>query len=129
MSAPSKLGRSRLPNRRDNVSETIEIDERTPRLSVTFGKAADDHVAEIFVDGHKVGSQAEALLDDACILVSILLQHGYTARDLEACLSRESIISKLLSTAADLERRAGNGAPSREARPDASGAATGETTQ
>lgn len=53
--------RRRLPPRRPNES---------------VGYFADGRPAEVFCHGAKVGSGMDLLIDDACVALSMLLQHG-----------------------------------------------------
>ena len=68
------MPRERLPNRRAN--ETVNVAHGGHAYAVTLGFApATGEVREIFTTG-KVGSDMDAILNDVCILLSILLQHG-----------------------------------------------------
>ena len=70
--------RERLPNRRPNV--TINLTHENAAYAVTVGfDPASEQMREIFTHGSKVGSQLDGLLDDACILLSFMLQHGISA--------------------------------------------------
>ena len=67
--------RQRLPNRRAN--ETVAVTHEGSTYAVTLGfDPATGEVREIFTHGAKVGSAMDGILDDTCILLSILLQHG-----------------------------------------------------
>ena len=54
----------------------MELDFGGQRYAATVGFDLNGAPAEIFVKGAKLGSQLDALLDDASILISLLLQHG-----------------------------------------------------
>jgi hypothetical protein len=60
--------RTRLPDRRQN--ETRQLDG----LSVTVGFDAHGGVREVFCDGLR--GDMQALADDVCVLISLLLQEG-----------------------------------------------------
>lgn len=79
--------RTKLPSRRQQVIENI--DAHGWQLTLGVGFAPDGTAREIFLDGFKSGQDIEALLDDACILASMLLQHGYSAAQLADKLGRE----------------------------------------
>ncbi len=68
------MSRECLPSRRPN--ETIDLEINGTLYAVTVGYYPDGRVAEVFTHGAKVGSTMDAILDDACILFSLLLQHG-----------------------------------------------------
>ena len=67
--------RERLPNRRRNETMTVTHDGRTYAITVGYDPATGE-VREIFTHGAKVGSAMDAILDDTCIPLSILLLHG-----------------------------------------------------
>ncbi len=69
------MTRQRLPNRRPN--ETVAVAHDGCAYAVTLGfEPATGEVREIFSNGAKVGSAMDGILDDTCILLSILLQYG-----------------------------------------------------
>ncbi len=69
------MARQRLPNRRAN--ETVNVTHDGHAYAVTLGfDPTTGEVREIFTHGAKVGSAMDGILDDTCILLSILLQHG-----------------------------------------------------
>jgi len=37
---------------------------------------------EVFIGGYKTGSMFKGLLDDACVLLSLLMQHGASAAEI-----------------------------------------------
>lgn len=79
--------RQRLPNRRR--CETTEIDMAGTRLlTATVGFARDGRPAELFLCGAKAGSEMEAILADASVVVSIALQCGLRASDLGRSVAR-----------------------------------------
>ena len=78
-----------LPPRRLTVTVGIEWANRAWSISVGFDDALQ--VREIFADGHKSGTDVEAILDDACILISMLLQSGASIQDLAEKLGREGV--------------------------------------
>ncbi len=80
------MTRERLPNRRAN--ETAELEYEGARYAVTIGFYPDGRPGEVFTAGAKVGSAMEGLLDDACILVSLLLQNGVEPAALAKTMGR-----------------------------------------
>ena len=67
-------GRKRLPDRRP--CETIDVLHAGERYHANIGYYPDGRPGEIFIRGAKVGSDSDAICDDAAVLVSRLLQRG-----------------------------------------------------
>lgn len=104
------MKRHPLPARREAVTILI-VWEGTP-WSISVGFDESWRVREIFADGHKTGTDIEAILDDACILTSMLLQSGANIADLADKLGREgvkpeapaaSIVGLAIKKAAEIE--------------------------
>ena len=68
------MGRECLLNRRP--SETVTIEHDGAQFEITVGHYLDGRVGEVFAGGAKSGSALDGLLDDAAILISLLLQNG-----------------------------------------------------
>ena len=67
--------RARLPNRRDNRIETLEVAGQ--RVKVCIGLCPETgHPREVFLNGGKEGSQFDAMLADAATVISVALQYG-----------------------------------------------------
>ncbi len=66
--------RELLPNRRPN--ETVDLLFEGQHYHVTIGFFVDGRPGEVFCHGAKVGSGIDLLIDDACVALSMLLQHG-----------------------------------------------------
>ena len=79
------MTRVRLPDRRPSFT-TVLVYENNP-YSVTLGFDAD-RIAEVFTHGAKVGSGMDRLLDDVCVALSLLLQHGAEPAPLAASMGR-----------------------------------------
>ena len=73
-SAIAQTLRQRLPSRR--LNETADLLFEGQRYHVTIGYFADGQPGEVFCHGAKVGSGMDLLIDDACVALSMLLQHG-----------------------------------------------------
>ncbi len=78
--------RERLPSRRP--AETADIIFSGQRFTVAIGFYPDGRPGEVFAKGARIGSDLDALLDDACIALSLLLQHGIDPRHLAATVGR-----------------------------------------
>jgi hypothetical protein len=98
------LTRTRLPNRR--LAETIEVEHGGARFEMTIGFYPDGQPGEVFTHGAFKGAALDALLADACVLVSHLIQHGAKLHDLARSMGRlsnagpASIIGAVIDTAA-----------------------------
>lgn len=79
--------RQRLPDRRPSVSLPLEHEGFACQLTVGF--YPDGRVGEVFVSGLKSGSNLEALVADAAVLISRLLQHGVDSADLASSMGRQ----------------------------------------
>ncbi len=86
MPAATPTHRQRLPNRREN--ETVDLVFDGHRYHVTVGFAPDGRPLEVFCHGGKVGSGMDLILDDVCVALSLLLQHGIEPRDLAHSMGR-----------------------------------------
>ena len=80
------MTREHLPGRRPN--ETFDLEFDGVRCAVTIGFISDGRPGEAFTGNAKVGSSMEAVLDDACILASLLLQHGVEPAALAKTMGR-----------------------------------------
>ena len=80
------MTRVRLPDRR--AAEIVELEHGGQRFTVTVGFYPDGRPGEVFTHGLRSGSTLDALLADACVVVSCLIQHGAEPRDLAASMGR-----------------------------------------
>ena len=80
------MTRVRRPERRPAAPAVIASDGM--RFAVTIGFYPDGRPGEVFTHGAKVGSAMDGLLDDACVVVSRLLQHGVDPADLGSSMGR-----------------------------------------
>ena len=80
------MTRQRLPDRR--AAETVELEHGGQRFTVTIGFYPDGRPGEVFTHGLRTGSNLDALLADACVVVSCLIQHGAEPRELSASMGR-----------------------------------------
>ncbi len=102
------MTRERLPNRRPN--ETLDIEFDGVPYAVTIGYFSDGRPGEVFTHGAKVGSSLDGLLDDACIVLSILLQFGVEPRQLAPSMGslgdgrgRASVIGAIIDRLTELQ--------------------------
>ena len=81
------MTRRRLPHRRpSNIIELVH-DSHAYAVSIGFDPR-DGWVGEVFTHGAKVGSTMDGILDDACIALSLLLQHGVGPAALASSMGR-----------------------------------------
>ena len=89
VSAPK---RQRLPNRRDNRTETLEIAGQ--RFHVCIGLCPETgQPREVFLNGGKEGSQFDAMLADAATCISVALQFGVPIHALAKSVGRAPDLS------------------------------------
>jgi hypothetical protein len=77
--------RHRLPDRRRNAIR--EVAWAGQSFTVCVGHDGAGQPLEVFADGQKTGSVMAAVIDDACIVISLALQHGVTPEALAHSLS------------------------------------------
>lgn len=82
--------RTALPHRRSNITRAVEWNGHS--FTVTIGlDPVTWQPAEVFADTAKGGDMAAALAD-ACILISIALQHGIGVEAMSKSLGRIPVI-------------------------------------
>jgi len=80
------MTRQRLPDRR--AAETVHLEHGGMRFLVTIGFYPDGRAGEVFLHGMRSGSALDALLGDACLVVSCLIQHGAEPRQIANSMGR-----------------------------------------
>ena len=80
------MTRNRLPNRRSNETTTLVFGGL--RFAVAIGFFPDGRPGEVFASGAKSGCDLDTLLDDACVALSLLLQHGVEPAALARSMGR-----------------------------------------
>jgi ribonucleoside-diphosphate reductase alpha chain len=79
--------RKSLPNRRAHALYNFECDGQ--HYIGGIGLFADGSLAEVFLNGRKVGSASEANAQDAAIIASLALQYGCPVDVLHHALNRD----------------------------------------
>jgi hypothetical protein len=79
--------RERLPNRR--ASTTFELELAGLRYTATVSHFADGRPAELFLQNHKAGSQADANARDSAVAASLALQFGCPLETLRGAVLRD----------------------------------------
>ena len=100
--------RTRLPNRRfamtPDIEHTLANEGKVP-FTVTYGFNDDGVIKDFFTTTPKSGTDFEHLAMDASVLVSLLLQAGYTLEEIHRRLGRPlSIIGSFVRAGAKLEK-------------------------
>ena len=80
--------RTRLPNRRSSESFIFEVDGL--HFTATVSRFPNGEIAELFLNNHKVGNQADTNARDAAILLSFALQYGADIEVIKRALCRDS---------------------------------------
>ena len=82
--------RHRLPDRRLTETRRVVTPEgHSIHLSIGYDPDMPDRPREVFYSaGFRSGSQLEFQVQDACVLISLLLQHGLRPADILPSLAR-----------------------------------------
>ena len=81
------MTRVRLPDRRPSV--TMKLVHDCQSYSVTIGfDLSTGRTGEVFTHGARIGSGMDRILDDACVALSLLLQHGVEPAALASSMGR-----------------------------------------
>jgi hypothetical protein len=80
--------RQRLRNRRP--SQTFDVESRGLKFTATVSRFDDGRLAEIFLQNHKPGSQADANARDSAVVCSLALQHGVAVDVIRHALLRDA---------------------------------------
>ena len=81
------MTRIELPLRRRSATSALSYKGKA--FTVTFGFDDLGKPKEAFADGERSGSELAAMISDACVLISIALQHGIDPDVLGKSLGRE----------------------------------------
>lgn len=80
------MPRTPLPARRRNETREITLGAATFAVCIGFDDAGTPR--EVFATGPREGSDMQAVVSDACVLISIALQHGIEPDALAHSLGR-----------------------------------------
>ncbi len=76
-----------LPPRR--VIETVECEFEGARFYLTLGFYPNNRIGEVHISGFKYGSNVNLLMEDACALISALLQRFVSPEALQEMMCRK----------------------------------------
>lgn len=79
------MKRITLPDRRRSITQAVVFENH--EFTITIGFDGMCQPKEVFADAAK-GSVMSALVDDSCVAVSLLLQHGTTPEAIGKSLGR-----------------------------------------
>ena len=88
--------RERLADRRNHWLYRFESGDQ--HFTGGIGRFADGRIAEVFINGSKAGSAAEANAQDAAIIASLALQHGCPVDTIRHALTRNGSVGGPLAT-------------------------------
>ncbi len=99
------MARNKLDPRRLCINRHVTFQSaagREIKLVVTIGFSNDGNASEVFCADFRAGSDNQALVMDACILLSRLLQHGDTPAELlQSMCSPPSLIGTICKAICD----------------------------
>lgn len=81
------MPRQALPPRRHSI--TLPVWHDNMEYTVSFG-IVSGRIVEVFCSPFKTGAGLKSLINDACILISVLLQHGVTIGSLVETLGQNT---------------------------------------
>jgi len=101
------VSRTTLSDRRLSITAKlthIKADGGELHVIATFGLDRGQ-VREVFCSSFKDGADVRGLVIDACVCMSLLLQHGYSVRDLKGKLipAPQSVLATLVDAAIEIE--------------------------
>lgn len=80
------MARKILPHRRPNATTEVAIGGFA--FTVTVGFDLSGRPLEVFADGVKIGTDIGHMVSDACVVISLALQHGCPAALLPKSMGR-----------------------------------------
>ena len=91
------MTRRKLPNRRHTVTQAIQWDNHRFYVSIGYNPDTGELMEVFYASGMKEGTDIHNTAQDACVLVSLLLQLGMSAAEIGKSLSDVSIISAVVA--------------------------------
>jgi hypothetical protein len=84
------MTRQLLGNRRAALTFDVKHGDLAGSVTVSAGFYPDGRIAEVFINGRKVGSEAAGIARDFAVVMSIALQHGATIDEIRHALTRNA---------------------------------------
>ena len=96
------MTRTKLPARRLSVTQKVGIvlDSKDITLLITIGLDTSYIPRDVFCANFKAGTSMHAIVTDACILLSLLLQHNEDPLTIAARMTPGSLIEALCNAVA-----------------------------
>lgn len=91
----SPMAREKLPQRRHGVTMPVILERpggNPTKFDVTFNFGEDGRVKEAFMRSTKEGNDFSSLMIDACVALSMLLQHGETMASLLKSFAQYTVV-------------------------------------
>lgn len=96
-----------LPSRRPSATSKVYVtmdNGKEIKILITIGFDPQGRPAEVFCADFKAGTALHAIVMDACICLSRLLQHGDTPKDILRSMCRpHSLLGTIASEVAEFE--------------------------
>lgn len=90
------MARVRPPNRRPSVTRRLswrtEGSEHQFHVTIGVDVMTGQPVEVFYADGQRFGSQLQHAIEDACVLISLLLQYGVEPGSIEKSLSSVPVL-------------------------------------
>lgn len=101
------MTRDKLPPRRFCITRHVVhpgVEGKEFKVNVTFGLDRHGRVREVFCADFKAGSELFAAVMDACVMMSRLMQHGMSPRELLTSLgSPPSLYGSIIKAAIEID--------------------------
>lgn len=83
--------RKRPPDRRPSITQRLvwrtEASEHHFHVTMSVDPISGNVIEVFYADGQRIGSQLQHAIQDACVLISLLLQYGVTPSEIAKTLS------------------------------------------
>ena len=92
------MNRNRPPDRRPTITRRVtwqtDTAEHRFNLSIGYDPATNLPIEVFYADGQKTGTSLRDTVQDACVLISLLLQYGATPADIGKSLSTAPVFGE-----------------------------------
>lgn len=88
------MTRTTLPKRRPSVNIRVEWNGHGFHVTVGYHPETGQVMEAFYGDGMKSGTDLRSMAEDACVLISLLLQHGVAIEDVGKSLGRVPVFGQ-----------------------------------